>query len=233
MSDSPKTQGGKLQYLDLSTIIYSSYQGCPWFSARGQRKWKPTPVFLPGKSHGQRSLMGYSLLGRKRVGTTVQKGSLFSILFPAFIVCRFFDADHSDWCEVIPHCSFSDHLKFYLFNFWLCWVFIVALSLVTASESYSDCSDQASHCGGFSCCRAWTLENRLSNCSSCAQLPCSTWGLPEAETEPVSPPLVGRFSTSGPPGKSVWPLLCLLSPHPPDFYYNPLFLGRSSPVLIN
>ena len=26
----------------------------------GERKWQPTPVFLPGKSHGQRSLAGYS-----------------------------------------------------------------------------------------------------------------------------------------------------------------------------
>jgi len=26
----------------------------PW-----RRKWLPTPVFLPGKSHGQRNLMGY------------------------------------------------------------------------------------------------------------------------------------------------------------------------------
>ena len=25
-----------------------------------RRKWQPTPVFLPRKSHGQRSLMGYS-----------------------------------------------------------------------------------------------------------------------------------------------------------------------------
>ena len=25
-----------------------------------KRKWQPTPVFLPGKSHGQRSLVGYS-----------------------------------------------------------------------------------------------------------------------------------------------------------------------------
>ena len=25
-----------------------------------RRKWQPTPVFLPGKSHGQRSLAGYS-----------------------------------------------------------------------------------------------------------------------------------------------------------------------------
>ena len=27
----------------------------PW-----KRKWKPTPVFLSGKSHGQKSLVGYS-----------------------------------------------------------------------------------------------------------------------------------------------------------------------------
>jgi len=27
----------------------------PW-----SRKWQPTPVFLPGESHGQRSLEGYS-----------------------------------------------------------------------------------------------------------------------------------------------------------------------------
>ena len=27
------------------------------------RKWQPTPVFLPGKSHGQRSLVGCSPWG--------------------------------------------------------------------------------------------------------------------------------------------------------------------------
>ena len=32
---------------------------------------------------------------------------LFSTPSPAFIVCRFFDNGHSDWCEVIPHCSFE------------------------------------------------------------------------------------------------------------------------------
>ena len=25
-----------------------------------RRKWQPTPVFLPGESHGQKSLAGYS-----------------------------------------------------------------------------------------------------------------------------------------------------------------------------
>ena len=29
-----------------------------------RRKWQPTPVFLPGKSHDQRSLVGYRLLER-------------------------------------------------------------------------------------------------------------------------------------------------------------------------
>ena len=33
-----------------------------------RRKWHPTLVFLPGKSHGQRSMTGYSPWGRKRVG---------------------------------------------------------------------------------------------------------------------------------------------------------------------
>ena len=32
-----------------------------------EKKWQPTPVFLPGKSHEQRSLAGYSPWGHKRV----------------------------------------------------------------------------------------------------------------------------------------------------------------------
>ena len=37
----------------------------PW-----RRAWPTTPVFLPGKSHGQRSLAGYSPWGRKESDTT-------------------------------------------------------------------------------------------------------------------------------------------------------------------
>ena len=40
---------------------------------------------------------------------TVQEHSLFSTPSPAFIVCRLFDAGHSDQCEVIAHCSFDLH----------------------------------------------------------------------------------------------------------------------------
>ena len=37
----------------------------PW-----SRKWQPTPVFLSGKSHGQRSLPGYSPWSGKELDTT-------------------------------------------------------------------------------------------------------------------------------------------------------------------
>ena len=37
----------------------------PW-----RRKWHPTPVFLPGKSHGQRNLMDCSPWGCKESDTT-------------------------------------------------------------------------------------------------------------------------------------------------------------------
>ena len=37
----------------------------PW-----RRKWQPTPVFLPRKSHGQRSLVGYSPWGCKEPDVT-------------------------------------------------------------------------------------------------------------------------------------------------------------------
>ena len=38
----------------------------PW-----RRKWQPTPASLPGKSHGQRILAGYSPWGQKRTETNL------------------------------------------------------------------------------------------------------------------------------------------------------------------
>ena len=35
----------------------------------GEGKWQPTPIFLPGESHRQRSLVGYSPLGCKESDT--------------------------------------------------------------------------------------------------------------------------------------------------------------------
>ena len=35
-----------------------------------RRKWQPTPVFVPGESHGRRNLVGYSPWGRTELDTT-------------------------------------------------------------------------------------------------------------------------------------------------------------------
>ena len=43
----------------------------PWVrKIHWRRKWQPTPVFLPGKFHGWRSLVGYHPWGRKELDTT-------------------------------------------------------------------------------------------------------------------------------------------------------------------
>src|SRR5574341_1514079 len=44
-----------------------------------RRQWQPTPVLLPGKSHGWRSLVGCSPWGRKESGTTEQLHFHFSL----------------------------------------------------------------------------------------------------------------------------------------------------------
>ena len=41
-----------------------------WGKIPWRRKWQPTPVFLPGESHGQRSFTGYSPQGCKMLDTT-------------------------------------------------------------------------------------------------------------------------------------------------------------------
>ena len=47
------------------TQVRSLSQEDPW-----RREWQPTPVFLPGEFHGQRSPAGYSPWGHKKSDTT-------------------------------------------------------------------------------------------------------------------------------------------------------------------
>ena len=39
----------------------------PWVRRIPWKRWQPTPIFLPGKSYGQRSLIGYNPRGCKRI----------------------------------------------------------------------------------------------------------------------------------------------------------------------
>ena len=60
---SSKESAGQCRRLGFNPWI----GGIPW-----GRKWQPTPVSLSGKSHGQKSLAGYSPWGRKESDTTEQ-----------------------------------------------------------------------------------------------------------------------------------------------------------------
>ena len=58
-------QNQVLNYLPITSFLIYSLN-C-W-----RRKWQPTPVFLPGESHGQRSLAGYKrvAIGSQESATT-------------------------------------------------------------------------------------------------------------------------------------------------------------------
>ena len=53
----------------------------PW-----RRKWQPISVFLPGKSHGQSSLVGYIPWGHKRVGHDLGTKHILIDLITFFLV---------------------------------------------------------------------------------------------------------------------------------------------------
>ena len=59
----PKLNHGAIENLNR----HETNKKIPW-----RRKWQPTPVLLPGESHGGRSLVGYSPWGHKESDTTVQ-----------------------------------------------------------------------------------------------------------------------------------------------------------------
>ena len=52
---------------------------CTHIHNKWRRQWHPTPVLLPGKSHGQRSLVGCSPWGREEPDMTEQLHFHFSL----------------------------------------------------------------------------------------------------------------------------------------------------------
>ena len=65
----------------------SNWTELNWYFSFSRRKWQPTPVLLPGKSHGWRSLVGYSPWGHKKSDMTEQLHIHFPYPFfpPSFL----------------------------------------------------------------------------------------------------------------------------------------------------
>ena len=62
----PWCLSGKESACQCRRLEFNSWTGkIPW-----RWKWQPAPVFWPGESHGQWSLVGYSTWGRKESDTT-------------------------------------------------------------------------------------------------------------------------------------------------------------------
>ena len=61
----------------LYTIVSTVFSTCWYIEQR--RRWHPTPVLLPGKSHGRRRLVGCSPWGREESDTTEQPHFHFSL----------------------------------------------------------------------------------------------------------------------------------------------------------
>ena len=62
---------GRLQSMGSLRVGHDSVTSLSLFTfMHWRRKWQPTPVLLPGKFQGQRSLVGYSPWGRKESDTT-------------------------------------------------------------------------------------------------------------------------------------------------------------------
>src|SRR5574341_1438754 len=62
------------EYWFLQMYALECVCGIPW-----RRQWHPTPVLLPGKSHGRRSLVGCSPWGCEESDTTEQLHFHFSL----------------------------------------------------------------------------------------------------------------------------------------------------------
>ena len=103
-----------------------------------------------------------------------------------------------------------NHHPFYFIYLRLPWVFIAGCGLSLVAGTTPRCRAQASHCGGFSCCRAWALgppefssvAHGLSYSKACGILP--------NQERNMSPASAGGFLNTGPLWKSPIVLFCFV-----------------------
>ena len=73
----------------------SSSRKIPW-----RRAWQPTPIFLPGESHGQRNLVGYSPQGESDVTEVTQHSETVNLIFYAIVWVLHYNIKESSKIEI-------------------------------------------------------------------------------------------------------------------------------------
>ena len=94
-----------------------------------RRKWQPTPLFLPEKSHGQKSLVGYSWWGREWSDMTERLIWSVLIFLPVYNYYQFYLKEKH---RTVKNTHFKSILKIYYIYF-VCLILIAksCLTLVT------------------------------------------------------------------------------------------------------
>ena len=100
-----------------------------------RRKWQPTPVFLPGESHGQRSLVGYSPQSCKELDTTERLSTHTRGLF-----C----IDSNNHIDRFVRLWSPVKFKFHVSSRWLCpqYCLGILICLLTGAKAVPACSWQ-------------------------------------------------------------------------------------------
>ena len=110
----------------------------PW-----RRKWQPTPVFLPGEFHGQRSLVGYSPWGcrvRHNLGTkhthTHNDAKIRNYVTWGFrrrMLCHIIHT-----ILTLSTLILKNNFLYLFFYLWLCWLCVAA----EQGLLFSSCAEQ-------------------------------------------------------------------------------------------
>ena len=163
----------KIIFLRLVTMPHSSF---PPHHLICSLKWKPTPVFLPGKSQGWRSLVGCSPWGRYELDTT-------EWLHFHFLVLRSWINSfelRNKWMDANLQSSVADRYTYYRVNRGHYWTVCCCYSVAQSFPNICDPMHTRLHCPPLSpgiCSNScplsrWcypTISSSVTPFSSCPQ----------------------------------------------------------------
>ena len=138
-------------------------------------EWQPTPVFLPGKFHGQRSLVGYSPWGHKESDMTE-----WLTLAPFQVLITLFPNIYLLFLQLWAVIAYQKDLpRFFFFSFFLLteifesllkWLWALKTSRKTFLFIWS-----AINFGSWHCQSAWAVVNNCHLAERAGFPNCSSW----------------------------------------------------------